>query len=588
MKIKFCKTGMIIILLMVCHKTYAQNANTSLSNLTDPTKVNVNLLPDKNAKHDLGSVTKTWNNIYFHNKWFKDSIQLFSSDIANFFFGNNAGQNNIGIYNTAIGINSLASVKSGQLNTAVGYYALAADSSGVENTAIGEEAMHKNKTGSDNTAVGSGALINNISGFVNTAIGAGALYANTTGSDNIATGYESLDQNLSGKRNIAIGNRSLFTNAIGLDNIAIGDHAMYNGNGGESDVAIGTNALYSTVSVYNTGVGYEVLKANTIGYRNSAFGNAALASNTTGTENTAIGDGAGSNVKTGSNNVFIGANANCGTTGAITNSTAIGSNVSIVTSNSFILGDANVNRWGFGVDAGSRALKVGSSASNGNGAYLSQGGVWTNTSAKNKKEDFQKQDKSTILQKINQLEITRWKYKGTENEYHYGPMADDFHRLFNVDDDSSIADMDKTGVLFLGMQQLIRLNTNKDSVINDLKTEIENLRSEINALKAMIVSNQSIVNSEQVTGITSASLDQNIPNPFSNSTTIGYYLPENHGNAYINFYAQDGTLLKSIRLSSKGKGILNLRASDLSSGVYHYALVIDGKIIDNKQMQQAK
>ena len=90
------------------------------------------------------------------------------------------------------------------------------------------------------------------------------------------------------------------------------------------------------------------------------------------------------------------------------------------------------------------------------------------------------------------------------------------------------------------------------------------------------------------TNISSASLEQNIPNPFSSSTTINYYLPENNGNAFVNFYAQNGSLLRSIKLNANGRGTINLKTSELPSGVYRYALLIDGKVISSKQMQQAK
>ena len=55
------------------------------------------------------------------------------------------------------------------------------------------------------------------------------------------------------------------------------------------------------------------------------------------------------------------------------------------------------------------------------------------------------------------------------------------------------------------------------------------LQNQINELSAMIVSSQPTVNSinnQQSTIICSASLQQNIPNPFTNTTSIGYTLPQ--------------------------------------------------------------
>jgi hypothetical protein len=50
--------------LAASKKINAQNANTTLSNLTTPTKVNANLLPDKDSKRNPGAATKGWKNLY--------------------------------------------------------------------------------------------------------------------------------------------------------------------------------------------------------------------------------------------------------------------------------------------------------------------------------------------------------------------------------------------------------------------------------------------------------------------------------------------------------------------------------------------
>ncbi len=46
---------------------------------------------------------------------------------------------------------------------------------------------------------------------------------------------------------------------------------------------IGTDAGINNTGLYNTGIGYESMKANTSGYRNTALGATALTSNTEGT-----------------------------------------------------------------------------------------------------------------------------------------------------------------------------------------------------------------------------------------------------------------------------------------------------------------
>jgi hypothetical protein len=79
-------------------------------------------------------------------------------------------------------------------------------------------------------------------------------------------------------------------------------------------------------------------------------------------------------------------------------------------------------------------------------------------------------------------------------------------------------------------------------------------------------------------------LEQNVPNPFAEQTTILYNLPTSVGKAQLMFYNVSGQLIKAVDLNTRGNGKLIVFANDLSSGLYHYTLVADGKVIDSKKM----
>ena len=79
-------------------------------------------------------------------------------------------------------------------------------------------------------------------------------------------------------------------------------------------------------------------------------------------------------------------------------------------------------------------------------------------------------------------------------------------------------------------------------------------------------------------------LDQNVPNPFAESTVISYNITANFSKAQINFVNANGKIIKTHDIVEKGQGQLTVFANDLSSGVYTYTLVVDGKIIDSKRM----
>src|SRR5258706_154257 len=230
----------------------------------------------------------------------------------------------------------------------------------------------------------------------------------------------------------------------------------------------------------------------------------------------------GHNNTTGNSNTYLGYQAD-GATNALSNSSAIGNSASVCASDEMVFGNSSVTRWGFGVcPASGHAIEVGTSTSNGNGAYLTSGGAWTGASSRAKKEDFQKQDINVMLDKVRQMEVTKWKYKGTENEYHYGPMAEDFYQLFNVGDGKSISDMDKTGVLFLAVQAL-------DASNRELTAKLTALQDQVNGCCNTQQGNSS--DGARATAVdvalssNSIVLDQNQPNPFKEQTTISNFIP---------------------------------------------------------------
>ncbi len=90
--------------------------------------------------------------------------------------------------------------------------------------------------------------------------------------------------------------------------------------------------------------------------------------------------------------------------------------------------------------------------------------------------------------------------------------------------------------------------------------------------KDIILSNKSII------------LNQNVPNPFAEQTTINYNINDDFSKAQILFYDAGGKLIQATDITTKGAGQLNVFADDLTSGVYSYALVVDGKIMDTKKM----
>ena len=234
--------------------------------------------------------------------------------------------------NLAIGIHALNSNTTGAANVAIGRYTLQANTTASANAAVGNAALYSTTTGGFNVAMGDAALRNNTTGTRNAGLGYFALRYNQAGSDNVGIGYlanggagSSRDlysstavgsgalQNTTASTNTAVGTDAAHSTTTGSIT-AVGRNAAYANTTG-SGTAVGKQAAAAnTTGLQFTAVGENALDANTTGNYNQAFGYSALTACTTGTENHAVGHSALSAVTTGSYNTAMGKQAGNNTT----------------------------------------------------------------------------------------------------------------------------------------------------------------------------------------------------------------------------------------------------------------------------------
>jgi len=154
--------------------------------------------------------------------------------------------------------------------------------------------------------------------------------------------------------------------------------------------------------------------------------------------------------------------------------------------------------------------------------------------------------------------------------------------------------------LVKAVQELSKQNDDKDAKIDSLEKQNNDLQKQFADLKTLVLQIQqtqqkcspcsaalntsSTQTSVQIASVSSASLEQNIPNPFSNATTISYTLLPTYSSAKIIITDKLGKTLKEINVSGSGKGNLKVDASTLANGAYQYSLYVNNKLIDTKQM----
>lgn len=114
---------------------------------------------------------------------------------------------------------------------------------------------------------------------------------------------------------------------------------------------------------------------------------------------------------------------------------------------------------------------------------------------------------------------------------------------------------------------------------------LDKLEAELKAIKnENIVLKNKLNQTEIVLENASSSLEQNIPNPFTEITTIGYTIAGSFSKAVIVFNNANGQALKTVQLNSAGKGQIKIAASLVARGIYTYSLIVDGKLIETKKM----
>ena len=111
------------------------------------------------------------------------------------------------------------------------------------------------------------------------------------------------------------------------------------------------------------------------------------------------------------------------------------------------------------------------------GAHLTPGGVWTNASDENLKENFRPVDCNTLLEQIESLEITEWNYKTESDEVrHIGPTAQEFQRVFGVGSDGkTISTIDPAGISLAAIKGLLEKNEQLEREVSELKTLVKKL-----------------------------------------------------------------------------------------------------------------
>ena len=157
----------------------------------------------------------------------------------------------------------------------------------------------------------------------------------------------------------------------------------------------------------------------------------------------------------------------------------------------------------------------------------------------------------------------------------YGFIAQNVKEVF-----PQLVHTDNTGYMYVDYIGLIPILVQS---INELRAELAEVKGEAVKQEAPAIQSPMQSSLEEL-GLSSAKLYQNAPNPWSSETVIRYSLPQTVVSADIYIYDLQGKQLKRIAATGRGESQVSLTAHGLNAGMYLYALVADGTLIDSKKM----
>ena len=427
-----------------------------------------------------------------------------------------------------------------------------------------------------------------------TGFGYQALYSNTTGAANTAFGISSLYSNTTGGSNTAIGISSLYTNTTGYFNTATGYYSLYLNTTGHHNTATGYWALYSnTTGQHNTAIGYSAINNNTTGSYNSTLGYTALNYTTTGSYNTALGYAADAN-------------------GDYSNATVIGRSAVVSASNYVRVGNTSVTQ--IGGEVGWTNLSDGrfkfNVQENVKGLdFIKKLRPVTFQLDSKAADDFLIQNMPDSVKLMHQAGMdfapaTAMIHSGfiaqevEQAETECGFTSSIVNKPANDTDPYSLVYAEIVVPLVKAVQELSKTvdslkqhQLQTDSLLLVLQNSIPQgtINKNLQNTGSLEQGNSETTLQVELANNNQAILYQNEPNPFSSSTVIRYFIPEDiTGSTYIVFYDMYGKELHKAEITTKGFGKVDTNTEKLTSGMYSYSLIINDKTIETKKMIKSK
>lgn len=200
----------------------------------------------------------------------------------------------------------------------------------------------------------------------------------------------------------------------------------------------------------------------------------------------------------------------------------------------------------------------------------------------------------SIMDKIKNLKPVLYNYKSAEfktlnlpKSLQHGFIAQDVKEIF-PEMVTTLKDPAVNNGKLVNNEQFLAINYTMfipvlTKGLQEQQAYIEKLERRITDLENALQKTSDVKVKEDFESVKSVSIDQNVPNPFNQKTTISYSIPSQFSNASIVVFDLNGKLLLQYD-NLKGKSQVAIEGNKLSAGMYIYSLLVNGKEITSKKM----
>lgn len=201
-------------------------------------------------------------------------------------------------------------------------------------------------------------------------------------------------------------------------------------------------------------------------------------------------------------------------------------------------------------------------------------------------------EEKNVLERLELLRPITYDYKkmteiNLSTEKQHGFISQEFAEVFPEltkditkpvfdDEGNKTSDFSFKSINYTGMVSVLT------AAVKELNDEVKLLKEELAELRGEKASKETN-NEPSLENSTKTELEQNIPNPFTDRTTIRYQLQEGANDASVMVFDMNGRIVKEFKLSNKS-GEITINASQIGKGMFIYSLVQNGQELISKRM----